>query len=205
VVALLTPFRWRGIVVIAFAAFALAGAPAAEVTSACYPLGAIALASTTKSLADGDEPTVNFPHGVSLTVAPGWMIKSSWATGVWLNNADNSAEMEADAGAPNAPNINDEAAFDNNQAIGADGYTNVVQVPQGGVQTLQGKNFTQSLQTNFTADIQNNQGVEQIWGIWVTLYNPSTQIAGSIEFRAASPDALQAAMPDAKAMLSSML
>jgi hypothetical protein len=45
----------------------------------------------------------------------------------------------------------------------------------------------------------------QLYGIWTTLFNPSAQIAGFIALRAISPDAFQAALPDAKSMLASKL
>jgi len=73
------------------------------------------------------------------------------------------------------------------------------------VQTVQGNNFTQSLQVNYTVNRETDQGTMQLYGIWVTLFNASTQIAGFIDFRAISPDAFQAALPDAKSMLASIL
>ena len=82
--------------------------------------------------------------------------------------------------------------------------TNVVEEPQG-VQTVQGKNFTQSLQVNYTANRQTDQRTTQLYGMWTTLFNASTQIAGFIDFCAISPDAFQTALPDAKNMLASMM
>ena len=66
------------------------------------------------------------------------------------------------------------------------GLTNVVEEPQG-VQTVQGNNFTQSLQVNYTADRQTHQGTMQLYGIWVTLFNASTQIVGFIDFPRQQP------------------
>jgi hypothetical protein len=147
--------------------------------------------------------TIKFPDGVTLTVAPGWTIVQSSQTWVLLANSDNSALMEADFGKPPMPDITTEAGFMAGQATFS-GLTNVVEEPQG-VQTVQGNNFTQSLQVNYTANRETNQGTMQLYGIWVTLFNASTQIAGFIDFRAISPDAFQAALPDAKSMLASML
>jgi hypothetical protein len=147
--------------------------------------------------------TIKFPDGVTLTVAPGWTIVQSSQTWVLLANSDNSALMEADSGKPAMPDITEEAGF----MVGlrmTSRLTNVVQEPQG-VQTVQGNNFTQSLQVNYTANRQTNQGTMQVYGIWTTLFNASTQIACFIDFRAISPDAFQAALPDAKSMLASML
>jgi hypothetical protein len=147
--------------------------------------------------------TINFPDGVTLTVAPGWTIVQSSQTWVLLANSDNSALMEADSGKPAMPDITEEAGFMAGLRV-TSRLTNVVQEPQG-VLTVQGNNFTQSLQVNFTANRQTNQGTTQLYGIWTTLFNASTQIAGFIDFRAISPDAFQAALPDAKSMLASML
>ncbi len=148
--------------------------------------------------------TINFPDGVTLTVAPGWTIVQPSQTWVLLANSDNSALMEADSGKPAMPDITEEAGFIAGQDTLRSGLTNVVQEPQG-VQTVQGNNFTQSLQVNYTANRQTNQATMQLYGIWTTLFNASTQIIGFIDFRANSPDAFQAALPDAKSMLASML
>ncbi len=148
--------------------------------------------------------TINFPDGVTLTVAPGWTIAQSSQTRVWLANSDNSARMEADSGKPPMPDITEEAGFMAGQDATLSGLTNVVQEPQG-VQTVRGNHFTQSLQVNYTANLQTNQGTMQLYGIWVTLFNASTQIFGFIDFRAGSTDAFMAALPDAKSMIASML
>ncbi len=148
--------------------------------------------------------TIKFPDGVTLTVAPGWTIVQSSQTWVLLANSDNSALMEADSGKPAMPDITEEAGFIAGQDTLRSGLTNVVQEPQA-VQTVHGNNFTQSLQVNYSANRQTNQGTMQLYGIWTTLFNASTQIIGFIDFRAISPDAFQAALPDAKSMLASML
>ena len=146
--------------------------------------------------------TINLRNGVTLTVAPGWTIVQSSETGVLLANSDNSALMEADCGKSAIPDITGEAGV--MAGLDSGGLTNVVQEPQG-VQAVHGKNFTQSLQVNYTANRQTNQGTMQLYGIWTTLFNATTHIAGSIDFRAISPDAFQAALPDANSMLASML
>jgi hypothetical protein len=147
--------------------------------------------------------TINFPDGVTLTVAPGWTIVQSSQTWVLLANSDNSALMEADSGKSAMPDITEEAGFMAGQDTLRSGLTNVVEEPQG-VQAVQGTHFTQSLQVNYTANRQTHQGTMQLYGIWVTLLNASTQKTGFIDFRAISPDAFQAALPDAKSMLASM-
>lgn len=172
-----------------------------------YPLGDVALASTTTSLAAGGGATVNFPDGVTLTVAPGWTITSSGQTSVWLSYAAGSplsTQMEAVSGHENTPDIGQESGYMINQAIGLLGLTNVVQDPQG-VQTVQGNNFTQDLVVGYTANRQTNQGTTQLYGIWMTLFNPSAQISGFIDLEAGSTDALNAALLDAKSMIASML
>ena len=146
--------------------------------------------------------TINFADGVPLTVAPGWTIVQSSQTWVLLANRDNSALMEADSRKSAMPDITEEAGF--RAGLATNGLTNAVEEPQG-VQTVQGKNFTQSLQVNYTANRETNQGTMQLYGTWTTLFNASTQIVGFIDFRAVSPDAFQAALPDAKSMLASML
>jgi hypothetical protein len=148
-------------------------------------------------------PTINLPDGVTLTVAPGWTIVDSSQTWVLLANSDNTALMEAESGKSAMTDITEEAGFMAG-LYAINRLTNMIEEPQG-VQTVQGKNFTQSLQVNYTANRQTDQGTMQLYGIWTTLFNASTQIAGFIDFSAISPDAFQAALPDAKNMLASML
>jgi hypothetical protein len=148
--------------------------------------------------------TINFPDGVTLTLAPGWTtIVQSSRTWVLLANSDNSALLEAQSGKSAMPDITQEAGFMAG-LYAINRLTHVVEEPQG-VQTVQGHNFTQSLQVNYTANRQTDQGSMQVYGTWTTLFNASTQIAAFIDFRAISPDAFQAALPDAKNMLASML
>jgi hypothetical protein len=147
--------------------------------------------------------TINLPNGVTLTMAPGWTIVESSPTWVVLANSDNSALMEAESGKAAMTEITQEAGFMAG-LYATNRLTNVIEEPQG-VQTVQGKNFTQSLQVNYTANRQTDQGTMQLYGIWTTLFNASTRIAGFIDFSAISPDAFQAALPDAKSMLASMM
>jgi hypothetical protein len=173
-------------------------------TGGDHPLGRVVLASTTTSLADSANPTIGLPNGVTVAVPPGWTISSSGATWVLLRNADQTAEMAASSGHANTPNISDESAFFMNQIISESGLTNVIQAAQP-VQAVQGNHFNEALQVNFTADEQTNQGTQQVWGFSIALYNTSAQNSGVFWLAANSPDALQAATPDAEAMLGSML
>jgi hypothetical protein len=84
------------------------------------------------------------------------------------------------------------------------GLTNVQQNP-GEPKALQGRNFQQFLETDYTATLQNNQGTIQLYGAWVTLFNPASHIAAFIDYNAYSPDDLQTATPDAARMIASMI
>jgi hypothetical protein len=164
----------------------------------------IVLASTTTPLAGG--VTVNFINGVSLTVAPGWTVYKSWNTGVWMHNSDNSVLLEISVGHAHAPDINGELTWQINDEINLNGLTNVVQArSEEGVQAVQGKNFTQQLFTGYSANHQGDQGTTQICGVWMALFNVSTQQNAFIDIRAANTDALGAAVPDAKSMVASLL
>jgi hypothetical protein len=200
-----TTSRWSALAAnAAISLITAAGFTAAAVISGpSASLGPVAPVSTTASLADGNT-TIGLPNGVTVTVPPGWTISDTGATWVLLRKADNSANMAASSGHADTPDISDESAFLFNQLVSKSGYTNVVQVAQP-LQTVQGNHFNQALQVNFTADQQNNQGTSQVWGIEVTLYNAATQSSGQLWLIAYSPDALQAATPDAEAMLGSML
>lgn len=167
--------------------------------------GNLIFASTMTPLAEGGV-IVHFLGGVTLTVAPGWTIFKSWDTGIWARNARNTASIEISAGRPHAPDVNGDMAWLINADTKALGYTNVVQSPDpAGAQTVRSKNFTQTLVVGYTADEQNNQGTSSWVGTWVDLFNISTQQGADINFRAPNLEDLQAASPDFKSMIGSML
>jgi hypothetical protein len=167
-------------------------------------LGTVSLASITAPLAAGTVTAIDLGDGVTLTLAPGWTISNqgqSWAN--VFNNAENVGAY-ASTGRASTPDINQESALDINQAIQAVGLTNVQQTAGGQLQTLQGKNFQQLIEVDYTGNVQTNQGTQQEWGAWITLYNPTARTSGSFVFYAWSPDAFKAAIPDAGSMLVSM-
>lgn len=146
---------------------------------------------------------VDLGAGVSVTPASGWTIYDHGPSWVSLVNRGHSATLFAAAGKANTTDIGSEATYLVNQSIRGQGYTNVQESP-GQPQTLQGRNFQQLLEIDYTADIQDNQGTMQVWGGWVTLYNPATQRSGFIQFAGNSQRDFQAALPDAGGMLLSM-
>jgi hypothetical protein len=167
--------------------------------------GRVVLASTSTPLADGGT-LVNFTDGVSATIAPGWRIAATGNTDVWADEVNGTAQIELGSGKPHAPDISGDLAWMINESITVLGYTNVVQQPSGdGVQAVQGKNFTQMLTVGYTADTQTNQGTVAVIGVWMDLFNPSTQLEGFVDLRANSQGDLNAAIPDAKNMIASML
>jgi hypothetical protein len=170
-----------------------------------HSLGDVMLASTATTLAFGDASTINFGNGVTLTVAPGWTIDSQNQGSVLLFNGNQSAGMYAAAGNANTSNIDREATLLINQQIKGVGLSDVQTDPQAQSQSVQGNNFQQLLPVNYTANLQTNQGTVQLYGIWVTLFNPSTHTSGFIDFFAGSSNAFQAASPDAEHMVGSML
>lgn len=169
------------------------------------PSGDVVLASTMTSLAFGDASTFDFGNGVTLAVTPGWTIGGRGRGFVNLVKSDHSAEMEALSGRADTTDIEHEAALLIHEAIKYGNLTNVQEDPRAQVQAVSGNNFKQALATNYTADLQTNQGTIQLYGIWLTLFNASAEITGFIDFNAVSPDALDAASPDAERMIASML
>jgi hypothetical protein len=163
------------------------------------------LASTTKPLADGGT-TVNLSDGISVTVAPGWTICGASNSWFWANDNANTAQISVTSGTEHAPDINGEMAWNINDEINVQPLTNVVQSPDpNGVQSLQGRNFTQELLVGYTADQQTNQGALQLTGVWIDLFNPSTQLGAFINLVAQNSGDLQQAIPDAKTMIGSFL
>ena len=167
------------------------------------PWGRVALASTTTSLAAGATATINLANGINMTVAPGWTVTHQSQQSADLFNRDQSAALFVVAGGADASDIVQESASLINQNIQSSGLTNVQQRPAQ-PQPLQGKNFQQLLEVDYTANIQTDQGTDQIYGGWVTLYNSVTGASGFFNLYAGSHDAFKAALPDAASMMVSM-
>ncbi|MFZ3304458.1 MAG: hypothetical protein WA622_04885 [Mycobacterium sp.] len=156
--------------------------------------------------ATGDASTVDFGYGVTLTLAPGWTIENQGPHYANLDKKGNQdVGMDVSAGTANTRDINQEAAMLIGQDIKARGLINVKQQPQVQVQTLQAKNFQQSLPINYTADVQMGQRTAPAFGTWIELFNPSAQRAAFIDFYAISGGEFQASLPDAQSMVASML
>ena len=138
-----------------------------------------------------------------MTVAPGWTVTHQGQQSADLFNRDQSAALFVVAGGADASDIVQESASLINQNIQSSGLTNVQQRPAQ-PQPLQGKNFQQLLEVDYTANIQTDQGTDQIYGGWVTLYNSITGASGFFNLYAGSHDAFTAALPDAASMMVSM-
>jgi hypothetical protein len=167
------------------------------------PWGRVALASTTTSLAAGTNATINLVNGINMTVAPGWTVTHQGQQSADLYNRDQSAALFVIAGGADTPDIGQESTSLINQNIQSSGLTNVQQRPAP-PQPLQGKNFQQLLEVDYTANVQTDQGTDQIYGGWVTLYNAKTGASGFFNLYAGSHDAFKAALPDAASMMVSM-
>jgi hypothetical protein len=197
--------HWVVAAIVALVVFLAAGFTAATRPATGSAPGAITLSSTTTPLADGGT-TVDFVNGITLTVAPGWRVFTSNHTGIWARNSDRTASIAVVTGHPHTPDIASEMAWLINQDITTNGYMNVVQDPSSeGVQTVQGKHFTQELLVGYTGNRQTDQGTQQLYGIWTELFNSATQQDAFIDLRAASMETLAAAIPDAKRMTGSIL
>jgi hypothetical protein len=170
--------------------------------------GRVAFASSNTSMAAGTATAINLYQGVSITPASGWTASQGQQGSGYVNlqNSDQTAAFYAQAGAADAPDINQQAAELINAVIKANGLTDVQRDPVGQVQTVQsGSNYQQLLEFGYTCDLQTDQGTEQLFGFWVALFNSSTRTMGFVDFNSPSPDALNIAMDDFKSMVSSML
>jgi hypothetical protein len=167
------------------------------------PSGTGALAPVTPSQAASAAATIDLTHGIKMTVAPGWTIIHQSQQSADLFNRDQSAALFVVVGGTDEPDIVHESASLINQNIQSAGLTNVQQRPAQ-PQPLQGKNFQQLLEVDYTANIQTDQGTDQIYGGWVTLYNSTTGGSGLINLYAESYEAFEAALPDAVSMMASM-
>ena len=90
-----------------------------------------------------------------------------------------------------------------NLNIRSNGLTNVQETPAQPT-PVQGRNFQEVLEVDYTGDVQTNQGTMQIWGGWVTLYSASTHMSGLLNLFANSQAVFDAAAHDAAAMMVSM-
>jgi hypothetical protein len=168
-------------------------------------IGTVVLASTMTPVAAGGAAPVNL-HDVTLTPASGWTIADQDQDSVILTNSDHSAEFSVVV-IPNAglTDVNQAASLAISGFVKGAGLTNVQQQQEGPVQTIQSNNFQQGLVTDYTGNIQTNQGTVELYGNWITMLNPSTQMVCFVDVDAPSSQALQAATPDAESMVGSML
>jgi hypothetical protein len=167
------------------------------------PWGSVTLASTSASLAAGAAATVNLADGISMTVAPGWKVTRQGQGSASLSNSDQTAALFATAGDADTPSITQESSLLINQAIQGGGLTNVQQSATP-VEPVQGKNFQWILESDYTANVQTNQGTDQLYGGWVTFYNASTGMSGFLDFYAPTQALFEASVPDAAQMMLSM-
>lgn len=165
--------------------------------------GRVDLASSTTSATGGTVTTINLVDGISMTVAPGWTVTHQGQQSADLFNSNQSAALFVVAGSTDTSDIGQESTSLINQNIKSAGLTNVQQHPTQ-PQPLQGKNFQQLIEVDYTANIQTDQGTDQIYGGWVTLYNSTTGGSGFFNLYAGSQDAFTAALPDAASMMASM-
>jgi hypothetical protein len=165
--------------------------------------GSVALASGTTSVAGGTVTTINLVDGISMTVAPGWTVTRQGQQSADLFNGNQSAGLFVVAGGADASDIGQESTLLINQNIQSSGLTNVQQHPTQ-LQPLQGKNFQQLIEVDYTANIQTDQGTDQIYGGWVTLYNSTTGGSGFFNLYAGSEAAFKGALQDAASMMASM-
>jgi hypothetical protein len=167
-------------------------------------LGSVSLASTTTTLAAGTTSAINLYNSVSITPAPGWAVIDQGGGTALLSNRNDTVQFFALAGAADKPDIHQESSGLISDTIRSAGITNVQQDHSAQVKSIRGNNFQQMLVTPYTGNMQSNQGAVQLEGIWVTLFNSSTQTAGFVNVYSPNDIALQAATNDVASMLQSM-
>ena len=167
------------------------------------PWGSVILASTSTSLAAGAAATVNLVDGISLTVAPGWKITRQGQGSASLSNRDQTAALFVLAGDADTSDITQESSLLINQVIQGGGLTNVQQSATP-PEPVQGKNFQWILESDYTANVQTNQGTDQLYGGWVTFFNAATGMSGFMDFYAPTQALFKASVPDAAQMMVSM-
>jgi hypothetical protein len=165
--------------------------------------GDMHLASVTKPLALAFGP-IDLGSGVSVAPAQGWTILNQDRQWVNLINAGHDAIVYASVGKANKQDVVSEANLLINQNIRSGGLTNVQQNSSARPTPLQGRNFQQLIELDYTADAQSNQGTMQIWGGWIVLFNSSTEMSAFFNYFASSQETFKSSLTDAAGMLSSM-
>ena len=164
----------------------------------------LSLASSQTSLAAGIGTAITLYNSVSIMPAPGWTVANRDQGTVMLVNSEEGVIVSAVAAPADRPDINQEATSGISGFINGAGMTNVQQDGSAQVQTIQGNNFQQLLPIAYTGNMQTIQGTTEVEGVFVTLFNSSTQTCGFLNALSSSDDALGAAAPDFKSMLQSM-
>jgi hypothetical protein len=136
--------------------------------------------------------------------AQGWTILNQDRQWVNLINARHDAIVYAAVGKANTQDIVSEANMLINQNIRSGGLTNVQQNSSARPVPLQGKNFQQFIELDYTADSQTNQGTMQVWGGWIVLFNASTQTSAFFNYFANTQDTVKLSLSEAGSMLASM-
>jgi hypothetical protein len=144
--------------------------------------GGVALASTHTPLATGTATAITVYKSVSITPAPGWTVAKQGDGFVELQNADKTVLLFAQAGAADAPDINQQATEFINAAIKAESLTDVQQEPVGILETIQGNNFLELMLVAYAGYIQSDQGSQVSPGIWAVLFNSVTKTAGFVNY-----------------------
>ena len=91
-----------------------------------------------------------------------------------------------------------------NQRHSSGGLTNVQQTPAVHRSVGAGQELQQLLEVDYTANVQTNQGTDQIYGGWVTLYNTANRRVGPLQSLRRESGTFKAALPDAAQMMLSM-
>lgn len=156
-------------------------------------------------LSTGDN-VVDIGDGLSMTLAKGWTVVEHGGHYAILVNGDGSAQLNI--GAQHEDRGDAVSILHRNVVQSIAGSADKLgNVKFGDVQedSVQSRNFQQSVSVPYLADLSLQQGTIPVKGLFAELLNPKTREAVFFNFTVGSPDALDSAASDVDRMIGSLL
>lgn len=167
------------------------------------------LAHTPRSLAVAltADDAIPIADGVSITLAPGWTLTNRGSDWVTLYDADNTARMQVTVKPAGGGDITAVLQADADRVINTPqtelSNVNIVSAPK--VKPVQGRNFQQAADINYTADVVSGPDITHLTGVFMELLNTSNRRSAFIDYRSDDMTTGIAGGSGAEEMVNSLL
>jgi hypothetical protein len=179
-------------------------ATASGVPAAATPMSPRAPAAAASPMSTSSNATIGLGPGISLTPADGWEVLDQTDNAVVVVLRKLLTRFEVTVGTGQSKDAKTQLAKDIAQLPDHSNLNNVA-IEKCRSETLDSREFDQDDTCGFTADFVTNQGAEKVVGYVIELMNTASGIGALATVYAANSDEVNAAAPDAIAMLKSMV